>query len=240
NGLNAYYSITSGYKKKDIFYLDMKKGESERPYAITGKFSVNDTLISAVKNASVKIINKVTGDTLYRCKPDAETGIYNTNVGAGLLRILYSGEGYLSQYIDTLIVPNFLESTISLDMTLLKDTTAPEPVVYEKINLSNIPVVSVVDSSILVKDMKVSDEGDKNVQDSEVLFYTVQVIALHKPVDASYFKYINDIKILYNDEDKFYRYTTGNFQTKDAAYKHREDLLKKGYPKQIFIKKVSK
>jgi hypothetical protein len=72
------------------------------------------------------------------------------------------------------------------------------------------------------------------------LYFTVQVIALHKPVDVSYFKQINDMKILYNDKDKFYRYTTGRYSTREEAYAGRLELIRKGYPEEIFIKKVSR
>jgi hypothetical protein len=65
-------------------------------------------------------------------------------------------------------------------------------------------------------------------------------MALHNPVDVSYFKYITDMKVLYNDQDKFYRYTTGKFATKEEASVKRAELISKGYPEEIFIKKVSK
>jgi hypothetical protein len=145
NGLNAYYSMTTGYKKKDIFYLEMGSTKISQP-----------------------------------------------------------------------------------------------PVVYDKINLTLIPSVTSVDSNTLVRNLNVSDVGDLNIKDSDILYYTVQVMALHKPVDVAYFKYITDMKVMYNDLDKFYRYTTGRFQTREEAYSLRLELIRKGYPNEIFIKKVSK
>jgi hypothetical protein len=65
-------------------------------------------------------------------------------------------------------------------------------------------------------------------------------MALHRPVDVSYFKYITDMKVMYNDADKFYRYTSGRFTTSDEAAGRRAELIMKGYPEEIFIKKVSK
>jgi Tol biopolymer transport system component len=240
NGKNGYYSMTTGYKEKDIFYLDLEKSSVERPYAISGKLQFADSLLSAVNKKSVRVINIVTGDTLYNVLPDETNGAYSVNVESGLFRILFSGEGYISQSVDTMLIGD--ASALNLDITLLKDTTwqqTPEVEKYEKINLSLFPVIADIDTSILIRNVKVSDDQDKNVSDEEVLYYTVQVIALHKPVDATYFKFINDIKILYNEDDKFYRYTTGSFQSKDAAYQHRTELIRKGYPKQIFVKKIS-
>ena len=65
-------------------------------------------------------------------------------------------------------------------------------------------------------------------------------MALYNPVDISYFKYITDLKVLYNEEDRFYRYTTGIFNTKEEAEEWRNELFKLGYPQEIFIKKVSR
>jgi hypothetical protein len=48
------------------------------------------------------------------------------------------------------------------------------------------------------------------------------------------------MKVMYNDTDKFYRYTTGRLATREEAYSLRLELIRKGYPEEIFIKKVSK
>jgi len=45
---------------------------------------------------------------------------------------------------------------------------------------------------------------------------------------------------MYNDADKFYRYITGRFPSREEAFALRQELIRKGYPEQIFIKKVSK
>lgn len=240
NGKNAFYSMTTGYKKKEIFLLDMTEREKERPYLITGKVTLMDTA-SADMSSNVRVVDRITGDTLYKCTSDTGTGLYSVNVSPGLFRIFYSDAGYLKKSVDTLIVQGSPEMSLKIDVSLYKDTAArKEPVKYEKIDLQKIPLVAEVDTSILIKNMQVNDESDKNVVESEVLYFTVQVIALHKPVDATYFKYINDIKIMYNDDDKFYRYTTGTYQSREEAYSHRDELIRKGYPKQIFVKKVSK
>jgi hypothetical protein len=243
NDRNAFYSLTTDYKKKGIFYLDLGTPDVNLNYKITGKLILKDTIMVPEKKYSVKIINKVSGDTLYKSSPDRSTGLYSIDVAPGLFRILYTGDGYLSQNIDTLIVQDSPELAVNLDVTLLKDTAtflSAEPVKYEKIDLRKIPEVAAIDSNILIKDMVVNDENDKSINDSDVLFYTVQVMALHQPVDISYFKYISDMKVMYNNSDKFYRYTTGRLTTKEEANSYRLKLLAKGYPKQIFVKKITK
>lgn len=231
NGNNAYYSLTTGYKKKEVFYLDMENRDLNRPYTISGLVTFNEPEDASVRS-TIKFINKESGDTLYTEHGNSSTGDYRMNVASGLFRIIYSGKGYQTQTIDTLIAQDSPDMDIKINVKLNKD--------YGKIDLAKIPVVASIDSSILIKNLAAADEGDKKVSDDEVLYYTVQVIALHKPVDVSYFKHVSDLKVMYNENDKFYRYTTGNFQGKQEAYKHRASLVSKGYPTEIFVKKIHK
>jgi hypothetical protein len=244
NGLNAYYSMITDYKKKDIFYLGIGSTNVNQVFEIKGKFGLNDTTVAFDKNYSVHLMNKTTGDTLDVGYPNKVTGLYSFNVYPGVFRIVYTGFGYFSQTVDTTITQDNPNLVITIDVSLLRDNsikrTVAAPVIYDKINLADIPTVSAIDTSILIRNMNVNDISDKNVNDSDVLYYTVQVIALHNPVDVSYFKYITDMKVLYNDVDKFYRYTTGRFSTREEAYTLRLELIRKGYPEEIFIKKVSK
>ena len=247
NGKNAYYSMTTGYKKKEIFYLGMGSTDVNQLFEIKGKYSLKDTVVNFDDKYSIHLINKVSGDTLDVGFPNKYTGLYSFTVAPGQFRIFYRGLGYLTQTIDTALMQDNPNLTLNIDVTLERDTTVklispppPAPIVYDKINLSLIPTVSTVDTSMLIRNLNVSDVGDMNIKDSDILYYTVQVMALHHPVDVTYFKYITDMKVMYNDIDKFYRYTTGRFQTREEAYALRLELLKKGYPDEIFIKKVSK
>jgi len=244
NGKNAYYSMTTGYKKKEIFYLGMGNTDVNQEFEIKGKFSLKDTIVTFDKNYSIHLINKSSGDTLDVGYPNKYTGLYSFSVAPGQFRIFYKGFGYITQTIDTAILQDNPNLVLNIDVSLERDTTIKmtslPPVVYSKINLALIPTISSVDTSSLIRNLNVSDVGDLNIKDSDVLYFTVQVMALHNPVDISYFKYISDMKVLYNDNDKFYRYTTGRFSTREDAYTLRLELIKKGYPEEIFIKKVSK
>jgi hypothetical protein len=250
NGKNAYYSMTTGYKKKEIFYLGMGNTDVNQEFEIKGKFSLKDTLVTFDKNYSIHLINKSSGDTLDVGYPNKYTGLYSFSVAPGQFRIFYKGLGYITQTIDTAILQDNPNLVLNIDVSLERDTTIKmtslpslpslPPVVYSKINLDLIPTISSVDTSTLIRNLNVSDVGDINIKDSDILYYTVQVMALYHPVDVSYFKYISDMKVLYNDTDKFYRYTTGRFSTREDAYSLRLELIRKGYPEEIFIKKVSK
>jgi hypothetical protein len=243
NGQNAYYSMTTDYKKKEIFYLGLGGKDVNQLFEIKGRYSLRDTTVTFDENYSIHLINKTTGDTLDVGFPNKFTGLYSFTVTPGKFRLFYRGYGYLTQTIDTSIMQDNPTMTLNIDVSLERDMTVKrnnKPVVYEKIDLALIPTINSVDTSSLIRNFRVSDVGDLNVKDSDVLYYTVQVMALHNPVDISYFKYINDMKVMYNDTDKFYRYITGSFPTRDDASLLRLELIRKGYPEQIFIKKVSK
>lgn len=244
NGKNAYYSMTTDYKKKDIFYVGLDNSDVNQIFEIKGKFSLKDTVVTFDKNYSIHLINKTSGDTLDVGYPNKYTGLYDFYVAPGHFRIFYEGFGYKPFEIDTIIRQDNPNLSITLDVSLERDPSIkfnpPPVVVYDRINLSLIPTVSAADTSTLIRNLTVTDVGDVNIKDSDILYYTVQVMALHNPVDVTYFKYINNIKVLYNDADKFYRYTTGRFPTREDAYSLRLDLIRKGYPEEIFIKKVSK
>jgi hypothetical protein len=243
NGLNAYYSMTTDYKKKEIFYLGLGNTDVNQLFEIKGKFSLKDTTVFFDENYSVHLINKTSGDTLDVGYPNKYTGLYSFSVTPGQFRIFYKGFGYLTQKIDTSILQDNPNLALNIDVSLERDTTIKKilpPVVYSKIDLALIPTIASVDTSMLIRNLNVSDVGDINIKDSDVLYYTVQVMALHNPVDVTYFKYITDMKVMYNDIDKFYRYTTGRFPTREDAYSLRLELIRKGYPEEIFIKKVSK
>ena len=244
NGLNAYYSMSTDYKKKEIFYLGIGSAAFTQRFEIKGTFSLSDTVINFDKNYKIYLLDFSSGDTIDVGYPNKYSGLYDFIVNPGSFKITYSGVGYLSQRIDTTILQDHPVLVVTLDVKLEKDTNyvrmPVEPAIYEKINLAAIPSVARVDSGMLILNMKVNDVSDLNIKDADILYYTVQVMALHNPVDVSYFKYIADMKVLYNDQDKFYRYTTGRFKTKEEASIKRAELIKKGYPEQIFIKKVSK
>lgn len=239
DGMNAFYSMKTDYKKRDIFYIGLEGPDVNQIHEIAGQFMLNDTALSANKMYRIEVMDKTSGDTVYKSAPDTKTGLYNVSVAPGKYKLIYSGEGYFPRSVDTTIISDDQELIVNIDITLERDSSLI-PVRYEKINLDEIPVVAAIDSSILIRNMKVDDVTDQDETDTGILYYTVQVMALYNPVDVNYFRYIKDMKVMYNESDKFYRYTTGRFATRAEASAYRQNLIKRGYPDDIFIKKVSK
>lgn len=241
NDENGFYSLTTAYKKKEIFYITLTNYRLNKIFELTGNYSLKDTLVTFDETNSIYLVDKIAGDTIETGYPDRETGKYNFIVAPGRYRLVYTGpSGYYAQQIDTVVAMTNPSKVINLrDIILDKNPPATKPV-YEKLDLTKIPLVDKVDSSLLIRNLNVYDISENDQQDTSILYYTVQVMALYNPVDISYFRYVNDIKVFYNEADLFYRYTTGIFKTKDAAYSHRDNLIDKGYPDDLFIKKVKR
>ena len=237
NDENGFYSMNTAYKKREIFYITLSKPELNKVFEMTGHYSLKDTVVEYNQEDLIYLIDKTSGDTLDTGYPDSKTGKYSFLVAPGNFRIVYTFPGYFNQSIDTTILLSNPSKIINLPDVILDKTMSGA---YEKLDLSNIPVVSKIDSSILIKNLKVQDVTDNDMLDTTILYYTVQVMALYNPVDISYFKYVSDIKVLYNDADLFYRYITGYFDKKDDAYTHLHELIGKGYPDDLFVKKVSR
>lgn len=236
NGLNGFCSLETDYKKKDIFYLSF----NEYNIDLKGVVNLSDTVLIFDEFYKVSITDKETGKILGAVTPEPYSGAYSFNIKPGNYRLTFTGTGYLSQDIDTIIPPGFPDYEVKFDVTLRRDLSAarPKKKIYEKINFDNIPTVDNVDSALLAKNMNVNDVTDV-IAGEEVLFYTVQVIALYNPVDISYFRHINNIRIIYNEKDKFFRYTTGEYATKEEANRRKLELISKGYPTDLWVKKVT-
>ncbi len=240
NDENGYYSLVTDYKVKEIFYITLSVPRLNRVFELSGNYSLKDTVVKYNESNSIYLVNKSSGDTADIGYPDKHTGRYSFIVAPGKFRLIYTGPGYYPQRIDTSVALNQPSRVINLkDIILDKNFPAEKPVIYEKLDLSNIPVAKL-DSSILIKNLQVKDVTENDMRDTTILYYTVQVMALYNPVDISYFRYVSDIRVIYNQSDLFYRYTTGIFRIKDEAYAHKNDLINKGYPDDLFIKKVTR
>ncbi|MBK8882818.1 MAG: PD40 domain-containing protein [Bacteroidales bacterium] len=211
NDKNAYYSITTDYKKREIFYLILGGRGLDQYSEINGKLSLADTVMPFDKTFKIHLIDRSSGDTVDVSYPNKFTGIYTFYTLPGKYKIVYSGIGYFSQYIDTTVIRDNDILALNIDISLKRDYSVKRgSQIYDKINLNDIPSVSEVDPNILIKNLNVNDLSDENVKDSDILYYTVQVMALKNPKDMSFFRYIPDIQVMFNDDDKFYRYTTGS------------------------------
>jgi hypothetical protein len=241
NGKSGYYTIRTGYKNSEIFLISFTELKGHDEFFVGGTMTLADTTLGFTDNFRISLINTVDGDTIESLRPNTIPTDLSFVTPPGSYKFSFTGRGYLAQEVDTTFTPKDSTNQIILNIQLLRDTTfVEEVVVYDKIDLSAIPTISAVDSSKLITDVVVKDIGDLTSDDDKVLYYAVQVMALYNPVDISYFKHISDMVVMYNADDRFYRYITGKFKTREEAYAYRLHLISKGYPEEIFIKKIFK
>lgn len=241
NGKNAYYSMFSDYKKKDIFYLNIGEQRAFPVYRITGHLSLSDTTLEFNDDFRIILFSRSLNDTIDVGYPHKYSGYYSFVVKPDDYSLTYEGLGYLSQDEDVSIRENHPRQEEYISITLDPDPDYVPEIriagIEEMLDYSQVRIVDEIDSSILVTDVRVEDVSDADATNEDVLYYSVQLMALHNPVDVSFFKHA-DVTVVYNDDDKFYRYLTGRFQDKEQAYRRMFQLIRLGYPDDLFVKTV--
>jgi len=238
NGTTAYYSMLTGYKEKEIFKINLVSRKIELVFEIRGVISVPDSTFLFNENFPISLVDVVSNDTIDLSYPNKSSGRYSFITGMGDYELIYEGKGYSKQTKKLNLDEDSPEFVINIDVRLEPDITfveeKPEPIV---IDFSKVTVIESIDSSLLITDVETKDVNDTDADNREILYYTVQLMALYNPVDISFFVGIDDVKILFG-KDLFYRYTTGRLETIEKAEQHRANIINIGYPDQIFIKKV--
>ncbi len=104
----------------------------------------------------------------------------------------------------------------------------PRDTVTISFDPKDLPYITLTDSSSLIMNLIIKDVRDTDEEvDPEVLYYTVQVMALYNPVDPTYFQYA-DIAVFYNRQDKFYRYVTGRYELEVESLRGSEQIAQAG------------
>ena len=237
DGTTAYYSMLTGYKEKKIFKINLFTKKIKLVFEIRGVISVPDSTFLFNKNFPISLVDVVSNDTIDLSYPNKSSGLYNFVTGMGDYELIYEGKGYFKQTKKLTLDEDSPEFVITIDVSLEPDNAfveeKPVPVV---IDFSKVTVVESIDSSFLITDVDTKDVNDSD-DNRDILYFTVQLMALYNPVDITFFTGIDDVKVLFG-KDLFYRYTTGRLETIEEAEQHRTRIINMGYPDQIFIKKV--
>lgn len=239
NGRIAYYSMLNGYKSQNIYKLFLYGGKKlVRSFDIKGTVSLVDSTVLFDERFKISLLNSAEEHVIDVSYPNRETGHYSFISGSGYFRLMFEGLGYISHTEDISLPEDYPETEIIVNAHLEVDSTwhAEEKVQAPIIDLSNIPTVEVIDSSTLVQDVVVRDVDYQDQFGDEILYFTVQLMALKNPVDVTYFREFSDVEVVHG-KDEFYRYTTGRFNTLEEARAERLRIIDIGYP-DVFVKKV--
>ncbi len=234
NGRSGYKSMDNGYKETNIYRLDFLGGQEMPWFEIKGLVTVDSVADRELfPEIRITLIDTVKDDTTDIGIPDLYSGWYFFRVKPGHYVLSAGGSGVLSQRISVPVSVESASREIIVDLPLSKDTSWVAPVITSP--LPTLPAVSP-DSLQVVTDVMVRNPDYVDKEGRKVLYYTVQLMALLKPVDISYFKDLDNVVILHG-KDAFYRYTYGQYKTLEEAKKARLEILRKGYP-DVFVKKV--
>ena len=241
NGMIAYYSFVDGYKQKDIFRLFFV----DSLITIQGIVSVTDSLATPLNQFLITVIDTLQKDTIMLVTPQDSTGFYSFYIKPLSYKIVYSGIKLQShtEYFAPSADSSRFEFTINVRLKpYIKSSQIKPPgeTKFGQIIPTEIPQVEQVDSSALLTDVFIADPGEKGLENNNLLYFTIQLMALLNPVDITYFKKVGfeDVKILFG-EDSFYRYIYGEFTNLEEAVNVRQEIIKMGYL-DVFVKKVYK
>ena len=237
DGTTAYYSMLTGYKEKEIFKINLFSKKIELVFEIKGILSVPDSTILFNEDFPISLIDTVSNDTIDLSYPNKTTGLYSFITGTGGYELIYEGIGYFKQTKKLTLDEDSPESIINMDVRLEPDRTFVKKGQVYTVDFSKVTVIESIDSSLLITDVETKDVNTIDDPNREILYFTVQLMALYNPVDISFFVGLDDVKVLFG-KDLFYRYTTGRLRTLEEAEQHRTEIINMGYPEQIFIKKV--
>ena len=237
DGTTAYYSMLTGYKEKEIFKINLFSKKIELVFEIKGILSVPDSTILFNEDFPISLIDTVSNDTIDLSYPNKTTGLYSFITGTGGYELIYEGIGYFKQTKKLSLDEDSPESIINMDVRLEPDRTFVKKEQVYTVDFSKVTVIESIDSSLLITDVETKDVNTIDDPNREILYFTVQLMALYNPVDISFFVGLDDVKVLFG-KDLFYRYTTGRLRTLEEAEQHRTEIINMGYPEQIFIKKV--
>lgn len=89
-------------------------------------------------------------------------------------------------------------------------------------------IVSEIDLEELIR-------ADKSIETTLKTAFTIQLIALSKPVDKSFFKGLNTIEV--KSADGYYRYIYGEFKDLNEAKSQLEKIIEMGFPDAFIVSK---
>jgi tetratricopeptide (TPR) repeat protein len=235
NGKTAYYSMTKSYKVKDIYKLDF----TLPVFQISGNISVEDTSFTSFDIIEISAVDSSSNTIIKTVRPESQTGFYTFDISFGNHKIIYKGEGLLTHNEFLEILPEYSKEKYIIDISLELDSTY-EKIQFEPIIVSDIPTITSIDTANLITDIMVMDPDSVNLDGQEILYFTVQLMALLNPVDVKYFhdRGFKGTKVLYG-RDEFYRYIYDEFAVREDAEKIRQEVIKMGYL-DVFVKTVYK
>ncbi len=227
---------TSSLGKKDIYQVDIS-----REIILKGIIIGPEELAQTETQYSIVLINKETNETVNTIISSEPEFSYNISPGNYAVTILndkcspYSQDVVIQEEI-ALVAPA-IEPSVVQEQPIEEPKVIEEPkeqIIEEQISIIPEPEP---ETEIIEKPVEISKPKPvitfNNIDDSKKS-YSVQLMALKKPVDTDYFTGLENVVVTLG-EDGFYRYTVGYTVSYSEACRLKEKINQAGYP-SAFIK----
>ncbi len=124
NGIYAFVSkfCDDGFGGTDLFMYEIFSDTHPRKFQLKGIMGRRDGLQTGV-SASISILDKYTGDTIYTTRPSQITGEYEITIEAGDWELIFSEEGHKKEAMPLSLATDHPESEVIVDAYLEK----PDP-----------------------------------------------------------------------------------------------------------------
>jgi hypothetical protein len=208
----------------DIYLVEYEEPEINRLVVIKG--CVNSTNDAPIENVMISVTEQGKTEPIGIYKPHPGTGKYVLILEAdGKYNVDYAGAGFESQ-----------EKSIEVTREMTYKST------NQTYDIDDIMMVAIEQpqEETQVTLAKTSSTADVMDTSDGIPYYTVQILALKKPV-SSYDVFINlehDLIKEYKCADGFYRYAYGTFKGFKASLKGKEKVLNTGLWSDSFIRDI--
>jgi tetratricopeptide (TPR) repeat protein len=162
--------------------------------------------------------------------------VVRVNQGKKIYISKYDPEGYGKHDILKIEMP--MDELIKRKVADLPSDTGSITDEQEYIALYEEPEYKIPEKNYLSDTIKTAKVNEKEEDyKADIPYYTIQVMALKKPIHPGYFENLTDIKVTKGD-DAFHRYTHGKYHGYTIAKQELEKVHKLGY-NDAFIREIN-
>ncbi|MBI9060373.1 MAG: PD40 domain-containing protein [Marinilabiliaceae bacterium] len=229
---NLAYYASSKYEDNmggsDIYLIEYEEPEINRLAVFKG--TVNSTDDAPIENVRVHVTKADDNSAAGVYRPHPGTGKYVLILEAeGQYKIRYAGEGFEEAQAEVMVTGEMAYKKRN-DTNKLDDVTLIALAVPEK----------TTEDGTQLADQSTATKGQTLDVSDGIPFYTVQILALKKPVKSySVFKDLEqDAITVYKCRDGFYRYSYGTFKGFKASIKGKDKVLNTGLWQDSFIRDI--
>jgi hypothetical protein len=237
DGMFAYSSLprVDDVSDYDIYRMEIFSDKSLKKFLLKGSLALQNDF-TYFGDCRIVLIDADKMDTVDIIYPNPLAGDYQYDISAGNYEIIFTKDMYVPQVKELAINSDFSQQVIEINPKLEKKE---DEIIVASIIEPETPVETydVATEENNVAYAKPDNQSMPYEETSEhKLLYTIQIMALKKPVRTDFFGNIPGINIQIGN-DRYYRYITGQFDDIDLTMPELNRIKKLGY-ENAFVRKL--